>query len=191
MERHAELLGRALGAPGVALKTLGETLDGQPLDLLRFGTPGAPPCWIVGRQHPGETMAEWWMEGFLDRLLDARDALGRALCAKACFHVVPNMNPDGSRRGHLRTNAAGVNLNREWLEPSAERSPEVLLVRRRMAESGVDFCLDVHGDEALPYNFIAGPEGVPGYSARQAELLGRYKAALESADPPPRRARSE
>ena len=24
------------------------------------------------------------------------------------------MNPDGSRRGHLRTNAAGANLNREW-----------------------------------------------------------------------------
>lgn len=45
---------------------------------------------------------------------------------------VPNMNPDGSWRGHLRTNAAGANLNREWAAPSAQRSPEVLLVRTKM-----------------------------------------------------------
>ena len=42
------------------------------------------------------------------------------------------MNPDGSWRGHLRTNATGANLNREWLEPSKERSPEVLAVRSFM-----------------------------------------------------------
>ena len=29
------------------------------------------------------------------------------------FYVVPNANPDGSVRGHLRTNASGANLNRE------------------------------------------------------------------------------
>ena len=45
------------------------------------------------------------------------------------MHVVPNCNPDGSYRGHLRTNAIGVNLNREWDKPSAERSPEVLAIR--------------------------------------------------------------
>ena len=36
------------------------------------------------------------------------------LLAKATFHVVPNMNPDGSVRGYLRTNSSGANLNREW-----------------------------------------------------------------------------
>ncbi len=35
------------------------------------------------------------------------------------------MNPDGTWRGHLRTNAVGSNLNREWAEPTLERSPEV------------------------------------------------------------------
>ena len=40
------------------------------------------------------------------------------------------MNPDGSVLGNLRTNAAGANLNREWLQP-LERSPEVLAVTRR------------------------------------------------------------
>ena len=35
------------------------------------------------------------------------------------------MNPDGSYRGHLRTNACGANLNREWKAPNLEHSPEV------------------------------------------------------------------
>lgn len=63
--------------------------------------------------------------GFLDRLLDSHSALARHALQKAVFYVVPNMNPDGSWRGHLRTNAAGANLNREWAKPSLETSPEV------------------------------------------------------------------
>ena len=39
------------------------------------------------------------------------------------------MNPDGSYRGHLRTNAKGANLNREWKKPTQEYSPEASLAR--------------------------------------------------------------
>ena len=88
------------------------------------------------------------------------------------------MNPDGSRRGHLRTNAAGVNLNREWHAPTAERSPEVLYVRNAMDASGVDFAIDVHGDEAIPYTFIAGFDGIPSWTARQGALYRRFADAL-------------
>lgn len=48
------------------------------------------------------------------------------------------MNPDGSARGHLRTNACGANLNREWATPSLERSPEVYYTLRAMDAIGVD-----------------------------------------------------
>src|SRR3546814_15892349 len=85
------------------------------------------------------------------------------------------MNPDGSRRGHLRTNAIGVNLNREWHEPSLERSPEVLLVRNAMDETGVDFAMDVHGDEAIPAVFIAGFEGITALKEDRQELYRRYR----------------
>ena len=185
MERHHDLLAHSLTSPRTALESLGETLDGQQIDLLTIGEPAPEKraLWAIARQHPGETMAEWWMEGFLQRLLDGDDPVARALLDKAVFHIVPNMNPDGSRRGHLRTNAAGINLNREWQEPSQEKSPEVYWVRRRMEETGVSFCLDVHGDEAIPHNFIAGPEGVPSFSKRQGKLLGAYKEALLSANP--------
>jgi hypothetical protein len=97
------------------------------------------------------------------------------------FYIVPNMNPDGSVRGNLRTNAAGANLNREWMTPTPERSPEVLCVKRKIEETGVDMFFDIHGDEALPYNFVAGSEMLTDFTperlARQNAFIERYMAA--------------
>ncbi|MCU6454503.1 M14-type cytosolic carboxypeptidase [Sphingomonas sp. A2-49] len=160
MEMHDDLVARIAARPGVTHRQLGTSLDGQAIDYLRIGD-GPKPVWLYARQHPGESMAEWWMDGALDWLTSDAAA---PLLAKATVHVVPNMNPDGTRRGHLRTNAAGVNLNREWHAPSPERSPEVLCVRDAMDETGVAFAIDVHGDEAIPANFIAGYEGIPNWT---------------------------
>jgi murein tripeptide amidase MpaA len=93
------------------------------------------------------------------------------------------MNPDGSRRGHLRTNAAGVNLNREWASPSRERSPEVWHVRERMERTGVDFAMDVHGDEAIPAVFIAGFEGIPNLRPGQLEAYNLFRDLLAARTP--------
>jgi len=185
LERHADLIAHLQRSPRVQVGSLGATLDGRDLDLLCIGEAGddRKACWLVARQHPGETMAEWWMEGFLGRLTDPDDALARAILEKAVVYAVPNMNPDGSFRGHLRSNAAGANLNREWAEPSLERSPEVFLVRRKMGETGVDFCLDVHGDEARPHNFLIGTGGIPGWSEALAACLSTFRTAYTAACP--------
>ncbi len=176
LERHADLVGYAASQPHVEYERLGASVEGRDMDLLRIGqpAPGKKVCWIIARQHPGETMAEWLVEGLLHRLLDEDDPVASALLHKAVFFVVPNMNPDGSYRGHLRNNAAGMNLNRAWAQPTMERSPEVFLVRQKMEATGVDFFLDVHGDEGLPYNFIAGSDGIPRWNDRLAHLQGRY-----------------
>ena len=178
-ERHQMLVAGAMPHEAVKVSVLGQTLDGRDLDLLTIGEPGPDKraVWITARQHPGETMAEWWMEGFLERMLDPISAMSKDLLQRAVYYIVPNMNPDGSARGHLRTNAAGVNLNREWAAPSMEKSPEVYLVLQKMIETGCDLALDVHGDEALPYNFIAGTEGIPRWSDRLASLQDRFKNA--------------
>ena len=184
-ERHRDAMARYQASPRVRLEVLGQTLDGADIDLLIVGEAGDGKhvCWTIGRQHPGETQASWWMEGFLDRLCDGADPVARAVLDAAMLYIVPNMNPDGSRRGNLRVNAAGANLNREWAEPSMEKSPEVYLTRERMRATGVDFCLDVHGDEALPYIFIAGTSGIPSLCDRQVALKTRYDAALMQANP--------
>ena len=175
-ERHLELLDRAQMSEHVRMVDLGSTVDGRDLNMLVIGEPSPEKkkVWVIARQHPGETMAEWFVEGMLDALLDPAHPFGRQLLKETVFYVVPNMNPDGSVRGNLRTNAAGANLNREWLNPSMERSPEVFLVRQKMHEVGVDLCLDVHGDEGLPYVFVAGSESLPNFTAEQAAAQKRF-----------------
>ncbi|WP_068073336.1 M14 family metallopeptidase [Novosphingobium lentum] len=182
MERHHDLVATTALADGVAHRVLGESLDGQPIDCLELGE-GTTHVWLYARQHPGESMAEWWMEGALAMLTDPADPQARRLRQRCRFHIVPNANPDGSRRGHLRTNAVGVNLNREWDAPSAERSPEVLAIRNAMDETGVNFAMDVHGDEAIAAVFMAGFEGIPSWTQAQGDGYQRYRKILERRTP--------
>ncbi|WP_288129493.1 M14-type cytosolic carboxypeptidase [Microbulbifer sp.] len=179
-ERHLDLIAWVESDERVQSETLGQTLDGRDMTLLTIGNPehAKQTVWMIARQHPGETMAEWFVEGFLETLLDESNPASRSLLTDTVFYVVPNMNPDGSVRGHLRTNAAGANLNREWQNPSMERSPEVYLVREKMLATGGDIFLDIHGDEALPYNFVAACEGIPGYDEHHAKLEQTFKQAF-------------
>ena len=186
-ERHQDLLATVQMHPLATLEHLGETLDKRDLTLVKIGNGDSSSdvnkrsIWIIARQHPGETMAEWLIEGLLYSLLDEDNATAKQLLEKANVYIVPNMNPDGSVRGHLRTNAAGANLNREWSNPSLERSPEVFHVIKKMEATGVDLFYDVHGDEALPYVFLAGSQGAPSYSERLAHLRDRFTEVLKLA----------
>ncbi len=184
-EQHLDLVAAAAQSDLCDIFDIGTTLDGRDLNLLRIGyeQEGKQNIWVTARQHPGETMAEWFVEGMLARLLDEHDALAGQLLEHCVFWVVPNMNPDGSVRGHLRTNAAGVNLNREWQTPSMARSPEVFCVIEQMKKQGVDLFLDIHGDEALPCNFIAGQAGAPTVTEDILAAEEQFKQDLRRANP--------
>lgn len=182
-ERHLDLLASVQLHPLVTLEHLGETLDKRDLTVVKIGDGDSNKrsIWITARQHPGETMAEWLVDGLIHSLLDKDNASARLLLDKANFYIVPNMNPDGSVRGHLRTNAVGTNLNREWSNPSLDKSPEVFYVINKMQQTGVDLFYDVHGDEALPFVFLAGSQGVPSYNDRLACLRERFSEVLKLA----------
>ena len=135
------------------------------------------------------------LPGLLHRLLGLRqpggavDGLARRLLSQFTFHIVPNMNPDGGVRGHLRTNACGANLNREWCTtgeyeaPTLARSPEVLHALAAMDSTGVDVFVDVHGDEGLPFTFVAGAEGLGIWGPRIKALQGAFLGAYARANP--------
>jgi murein tripeptide amidase MpaA len=168
-ERHLQLLGRVESASVARVSDIGNTVDGRDINLVTIGNPAAArKIWVIARQHPGETMAEWFVEGMIEALLDRANPIATVLLRHAAFYIVPNMNPDGAVRGNLRTNAAGANLNREWMAPSPETSPEVFAVRNKIHEIGCNLFLDIHGDEALPYVFVAGCEMLEGFTPRQA-----------------------
>jgi len=181
-ERHLDTLGRMDASPFARVTRVCTTPDGRDLDAVTVGE-GSRPVWVIARQHPGESMAEWYTEGLLDRLVDAADPVARRLRALATFHVVPDMNPDGAVRGNLRASATGANLNREWMSPSRELSPEVWFVRERILATGADAFLDVHGDEALPYVFVAGSEMLPDFTADRLAAQARFCEAMRRASP--------
>ena len=195
-EQHQDLIASCQlakdlsGAQLCNVQVVGQSLDGRDIELVQVGPDDAKlKCWFVARQHPGETMAEWWMQGFLARLLDPADSLAAKLRSQATFYVVPNMNPDGSCRGHLRTNACGANLNREWAStgayraPTLQRSPEVYHVLEKLDQTGCDLFVDVHGDEELPHIFLASETGVPNWNDRHAELYRVFVEAQLQANP--------
>lgn len=195
-ERHLDLISKCLSSPHLEqVQSLGQSLDGREMECVIIGK-GSMKCWIIHRQHPGETMAEYYAEGLLSRLLGldngySVDGKVKDVLNMYTFYIVPNMCPDGAYRGHLRTNAGGQNLNREWCSsgskadgtfyeaPTLERSPEVYHILKKMDETGCDVFLDVHGDEELPFNFLAGSEGCPNWSPRLEALHGAFLAQYQ------------
>ncbi len=181
LARHQALLDRATGA-GAAVDRLGQSVDGRPIHRAMLGN-GPRTVWAIGRQHSGETMASWWMEGALDCLLDPADPVGAALLKTATVHLVPIVNIDGAARGNLRGNAVGIDLNRQWHDPDPAMAPEVAAVLAAMDQTGCDLSLDVHGDETLPHVFVDGCDHDPAATPAQIAGVRRFEAGLLKASP--------
>jgi murein tripeptide amidase MpaA len=184
-KRHQNLIESSLQFAHCRSEILGKTVNGNSLQLLQIGenSPHKKKCWIIARQHPGETMAEWFCEGVIKRLLDIDDPVTKQLLSNAVFFIVPNMNPDGSVLGNLRANGAGINLNRQWHSPDIKIAPEVFYVKQKMKETGIDFFFDAHGDEEKPYVFTLNNSINPSYNARLQELENKFKTFYKNANP--------
>jgi murein tripeptide amidase MpaA len=172
--RHQSLVDAVSLHPLGRHEHLGETLGKRQVELfeVRSVRSDAPHVWIVARQHPGEVMAQWFALGFLDFLLNCKEG------TSANYFVIPNANPDGAFEGRHRTNAAGVDLNRAWNQEDCTACPEVALIKKRMSQQGVDFFLDVHGEEALPYVFVVDPEGPARNTREVSEPIAMFKRLL-------------
>lgn len=184
-EQHLRLISAAQMSPLCRLEQPGTTVQGRSIDLLVIGTPGdgKKSIWITGRQHAGEPQASWFMEGLVNRLLDESDSVSRTLLKKSVFYIVPMVNPDGAVAGNLRTNASGLDLNRQWANPDTKKAPEVFHILQKMSETGVDLNFDIHGDETLPYLFISGIEGIPSWNDKLEDEDRLLKKAWMAVNP--------
>jgi murein tripeptide amidase MpaA len=84
-ERHLRLLGEVAENPVARVHDIGTTIDGRDMNLVVIGNPQAEKkIWVIARQHPGETMAEWFIEGMMDALLDIPTRSRASCCSAPC-----------------------------------------------------------------------------------------------------------
>ena len=150
--------------------------------LLQYGENNSekPIIFIIARQHPGETPAAFFIEGLIEYLEKDEDPLLK----KAVIYIVDNMNPDGTYHGNLRSNVAGIDLNRAWGDPDPENAPEVFCVKQflnTLKERNIIF-FDIHADESNAALFLEGRVG--NYSHLKLDLMEKKLiAALKKIEP--------
>lgn len=129
------------------VETIGHSVQGRPLRLLAFGNPDARQVVLVlGRQHPPEVTGMRAQLAFVDALA-ADTPQAHAFRTRYRVVVVPQLNPDGVVEGQWRTNAHGIDLNRDWGifgEPETRAVADAL--HRHVTGSGrtLAFALDFH-----------------------------------------------
>ena len=128
-------------------EVIGASVLGQPLRMLAFGNRDAKRVLLVlGRQHPPETTGSRALMAFIDALAaDTREAA--AFRDSTRVLVVPLMNPDGVLEGHWRSNANGVDINRDWgdfRQPETRAVRDMLTREIRDHQRKLAFALDFH-----------------------------------------------
>ena len=79
---------------------------------------------MSARVHPGESVASFIMEGFLNFITgSSQEAV--ELRRNVVFKVIPMMNPDGVITGNYRSSLSGNDLNRQFIAPNPKLHPEV------------------------------------------------------------------
>ena len=103
---------------------------------------------MIGRQHPGETVGSHVIKGCIDFLLGESDE-AKKLREIYDFQIVPMMNPDGVIVGNSRTGFAGCDLNRRWSKPNEIIHPEIYytksLILNTALNQNISFVIDFHG----------------------------------------------
>jgi len=93
---------------------LGNSTQGRPIYKIEHKNENAKE-WLVilGRQHPPEITGALALFPFVETLLSTSNISQRYL-EKYNVLVIPNINPDGVHAGNWRSNANGLDLNRDW-----------------------------------------------------------------------------
>ena len=170
--------------PLVQLETIGNTVEGRPLELVRIGNPQAPRrVFLRARAHPWEAGSSWVAQGVIQRLL-LGDELARNCLARYCVYILPLANKDGVAHGLTRFNLLGKDLNRNWDHPAdPQLAPENYALEKwleRMLQAGQppDLALELHNDGSGQLH-LSRPQ-VPQLAAylermaRLEQLLRRY-----------------
>ena len=189
-----QLLASIRTNPLVEIKTIGHTVQGRELEIIRIGNPQAPcRVFVRARAHPWESGGSWVVEGFIRRLLQG-DAGAQKFLKRYCAYILPMANKDGVARGMTRFNLCGKDLNREWNRPiDPQLAPENYALEQwleNMIPSGQrpHLALEFHNDGSGLLHISRPPiPDLPRHVERMAvleDLLRRHTWFTEGSSKP-------
>ena len=137
---------------------------------------------ISARVHPGETNASWMMRGFLF-FITSQQPEAVALRKNYVFKLIPMINPDGVAVGNYRCSLAGLDLNRQWINPKKSVTPCVYAVKRLLVQyrQRILMYCDLHGHSRKRGAFFYGCES-PDYRERHLPFVFDQMTDLFDAD---------
>ncbi|MBC8145408.1 MAG: hypothetical protein H7X80_07470, partial [bacterium] len=145
----------------VNVSTIGNSVQGRPLWQLSITSPAniIVPRKVVAihvRTHPNEQAVTYVINAMIDQLLSS-DPRMRRMLEKVVFNIIPMYNPDGVELRLGRTNANGVDLEREWDKPSP--AIEAAHLKTRYAEmmsspTPINVMLNFHSDSRCDRFFV-------------------------------------
>jgi len=174
LKRKVKLMNKIKNNSNVSYKLLGKTNMKNDIDMITIGR-GDKIIWIVARQHPGESIGSWILEGFLKKLLTNNNELKN----KFTFKIVMMANPDGVYLGRWYLTKKGDNTNINWYKNS--RVLETKLIMNEMNKDNIHMILDIHGDEGSPKHFLTKGKKTKIYN-RFNELLNKYNSNFQLED---------
>ena len=98
----------------VSDRTIAKSVNGRPIYQMTIGNPEATDSiFLLSRQHPPEVTGTIGMMHFVEAICQDTKCAER-FRNRFKTVVVPIANPDGVARGYWRSNANGIDLNRDW-----------------------------------------------------------------------------
>lgn len=136
--------------PFIQQSVVGYSHQGRPVPKMKIAQRSDKPVkgviLIYGRQHPPEVPGFIFSLHFLERLA-GDDELAETFRRYFDIWAFPMMNPDGADNGHWRTNAAGIDLNRDWVhfnQPETRAVRNAIMPIKKRSDRRVYYGIDFH-----------------------------------------------
>lgn len=174
--------------PHFKMSMLNRTPKGRHVELVQIGEPhsDATPVLFTCRHHAGETIASFFLEGFMDSALSDSPE-GNAFREKYVLYVVPFVDKDGCEDGDQGKGRTPHDHNRDY-GPTPPIYPTVQAVMQLGKEASIRAAIDFHcptlvySDHQVIY-FVGGKEHPIGNLAKVTELADHMKSEFPEGGP--------
>lgn len=122
------------------------TIKYEPIPKIIIGNPKLPAIIFTARQHPGETLSSFFLEGIIKEIQNIP-----SLLEKYCFIFFPIVNTKGVETGVHRL-LDGIDYNRSW--NSKEKPFEIKCIEEELNKYKILTFIDVHNDEVTKDNYL-------------------------------------